>query len=106
MSLKAEIEAIVYATETPVTVEQIAALAKASILAEAAPEPDAEKVVSIDASPIEAAPMTDAVIRGRVRSIIEGKADAQFGRPGIGGWPGLRRPRLGTASATSCARRH
>ena len=71
MSLKAEIEAIVYATETPVTVEQIAALAKASILAEVAPEPDPEKVVSIDASPIEAAPMTDAAIRGRVRTIIE-----------------------------------
>lgn len=71
MSLKAEIEAIIYATETPVTVEQIAALVKNSILAEAVPEADPEKVVSIDASPIEATPMTDAAIRGRVRAIVE-----------------------------------
>jgi segregation and condensation protein B len=71
MSLKAEIEAIIYATETPVTVEQITALVKNSVLAEAVPEPDPEKVVSIDASPIEAAPMTDAAIRGRVRTIVE-----------------------------------
>ncbi len=40
MNLKAEIEAIIYATETPVTVEQIAALVKNSITAEAAPEAD------------------------------------------------------------------
>jgi segregation and condensation protein B len=71
MSLKAEIEAIIYATETPVTVEQIAALVKNSVTAEPVPEADPEKVVSIDASPIEAAPMTDAVIRGRVRAIVE-----------------------------------
>ena len=71
MSLKAEIEAIIYATETPVTVEQIAALVKNSVLAEAVPEADPEKVVSIDASPIETAPMTDAAIRGRVRAMVE-----------------------------------
>ena len=71
MSLKAEIEAIIYATETPVTVEQIAALVKNSVRAEAAPEADSEKVVSIDASPIEAAPMADAAIRARVRAIVE-----------------------------------
>jgi segregation and condensation protein B len=71
MSLKAEIEAIIYATETPVTVEQIAALVKNSVTAEAQLEPDAEKVVSIDASPIEAAPLNDAAIRGRVRAVIE-----------------------------------
>ena len=73
MSLKAEIEAIIYATETPVTVEQIAALVKDSIVAEVAPEPGPDNVVSIDASPIasEAAPMTDAAIRARVRAIIE-----------------------------------
>src|SRR5258708_25012095 len=76
MNLKAEIEAIIYATETPVTVEQIAALVKNSITAEAAPEADSDKVVSIDASPIDentgvAAPMTDAAIRARVRNVIE-----------------------------------
>ena len=71
MSLKAEIEAIIYATESPVTVEQIAALVKNSITAEAAPEADPEKVVSIDASPIETAPMSDTAIRARVRSVIE-----------------------------------
>ena len=46
-------------------------LVKNSVLAEAVPEADPEKVVSIDASPIEAAPMTDAAIRGRVRAIVE-----------------------------------
>jgi len=76
MSLKAEIEAIIYATETPVTVEQIAALVKNSVAAEAMAEPDPEKVVSIDASPIDAktgdaAPMTEAAIRARVRGIVE-----------------------------------
>lgn len=71
MSLKAEIEAIIYATETPVTVEQIAALVKNTVTAEAQREPDPEKVVSIDASPIEATPINDAAIRARVRAIIE-----------------------------------
>jgi segregation and condensation protein B len=71
MSLKAEIEAIIYATETPVTVEQIAALVKNSVSAEVQPEADPEKVVSIDASPIEAAPLNDAAIRARVRVVIE-----------------------------------
>jgi segregation and condensation protein B len=76
MSLKAEIEAIIYATETPVTVEQIAALVKNSVMPEAVPEADSDKVVSIDASPIDvntgvAAPMTDAAIRARVRNVIE-----------------------------------
>lgn len=71
MSLKSEIEAIIYATETPVTVEQIAALVKNSVAAEVQPEADLEKVVSIDASPIEAAPLNDAAIRARVRAVIE-----------------------------------
>jgi segregation and condensation protein B len=76
MSLKAEIEAIIYATETPVTVEQIAALVKSSVTAEAAPEADSEKVISIDAGPLvgktgEAAPLTDAAIRARIRSVVE-----------------------------------
>ena len=71
MSLKAEIEAIIYATETPVTIEQIAALVKGSVTAEPLPEADPEKVVSIDASPIEAAPMTAAAIRARVRAVVE-----------------------------------
>jgi segregation and condensation protein B len=76
MSLKAAIEAIIYATETPVTVEQIAALVKSSVTADAVPEADPEKVVSINASPIdvktgEAGPMTDAAIRARVRGVVE-----------------------------------
>jgi len=82
MSLKAEIEAIIYATETPVTVEQIASLVKntATAEAQAAPDPDPEKVVAIDASPLDLrpndakpgdAPLTDAAIRARVRAIIE-----------------------------------
>ena len=77
MSLKAEIEAVIYATETPVTIEQIAALVRSSVTAEAqaAPEPDPDKVVSIDASPVDAkpgdAPLSDAVIRARVRAIID-----------------------------------
>jgi segregation and condensation protein B len=71
MSLKAEIEAIIYATETPVTVEQIAALVKDSVLAEPVPEPDPEKVVSIDASPIEPVAMTEAAIQARVKSRVE-----------------------------------
>jgi segregation and condensation protein B len=71
MSLKAEIEAIIYATETPVTVEQIAALVKDSVIAEPMPEPDPEKVVSIDASPIEPVAMTEAAIKARVKLRVE-----------------------------------
>jgi segregation and condensation protein B len=76
MSLKAEIEAIIYATETPVTVEQIAALVKNSVTAEPAPEADSEKVISIDAGPVDAktgaaAPLTDAAIRARIRGVVE-----------------------------------
>jgi segregation and condensation protein B len=81
MSLKAEIEAIIYATETPVTVEQIAALVKNSVAAEAAPGADSDNVISIDARPSDAStikdapaeptPMTDAAIRARVRGVIE-----------------------------------
>ena len=52
MSLKAQIEAIVYAAETPVTLEQITQLTKASILAE-------------DAS------LDDAAVKSRVRAVLE-----------------------------------
>jgi segregation and condensation protein B len=52
MSLKAQIEAIVYAAETPVTLEQIAQLTKAAILAE-------------DAS------LDDAAVKSRVRAVLE-----------------------------------
>src|SRR5258706_5589760 len=84
MSLKAEIEAIIYATETPVTVEQIAALVKDSILAQAAPEPDPENVVYIDASRLEGAALNDAAIRARVRAVIEElTADYGSGSHGI-----------------------
>jgi segregation and condensation protein B len=52
MSLKAQIEAIVYAAETPVTVEQITQLTKPSVLAE-------------DAS------LDDAAVKSRVRAVLE-----------------------------------
>jgi len=52
MSLKAQVEAIVYAAETPVTLEQITQLTKASILAE-------------DAS------LDDAAVKSRVRAVLE-----------------------------------
>ena len=52
MSLKAQVEAIVYAAETPVTLEQITQLTKASVLAE-------------DAS------LDDAAVKSRVRSVLE-----------------------------------
>ena len=52
MSLKAQIEAIVYAAETPVTLEQITQLTKPSVLAE-------------DAS------LDDAAVKSRVRAVLE-----------------------------------
>ena len=52
MSLKAQVDAIVYAAETPVTLEQITQLTKASVLAE-------------DAS------LDDAAVKSRVRSVLE-----------------------------------
>ena len=52
MSLKAQVEAIVYAAETPVTLEQITQLTKASVLAE-------------DAS------SDDAAVKSRVRAVLE-----------------------------------
>ena len=52
MSLKAQIEAIVYAAETPVTLEQISQLTKATILAE-------------DSS------LDDAAVKSRVRATLE-----------------------------------
>jgi segregation and condensation protein B len=52
MSLKAQVEAIVYAAETPVTLEQITQLTKASVLAE-------------DAS------LDDAAVKSRVRAVLE-----------------------------------
>ena len=56
MSLKAQLEAIIYATETPVTVEQIVPLVKESVLAEAGTE---------NATP------NDAEIKSRVRAALE-----------------------------------
>ena len=52
MSLKAQIEAVVYAAETPVTLEQITQLTKATILAE-------------DSS------LDDAAVKSRVRATLE-----------------------------------
>ena len=86
MSLKAEIEAIIYATETPVTVEQIAALVKDSVAAEAAREAESSNVVSINTGTSEAgvsdtgansagasnaSPVSEAALRARVKFRIE-----------------------------------
>jgi segregation and condensation protein B len=50
MSLKAQLEAIIYATETPVTIEQIVALVKDTIWAENAEADDAEVKSRVRAS--------------------------------------------------------
>src|SRR5215471_17722244 len=56
MSLKAKLEAIVYATEAPVTFDQIVHLVKDSVIAE---------------TPQENGPMDDAEVRTRVRAALE-----------------------------------
>jgi segregation and condensation protein B len=67
MSLKAKIEAIIYATETPVTIEQITALVKEFVeSSEAALEPGADGVESATT-----VPASDATIKVRVKSVIE-----------------------------------
>jgi segregation and condensation protein B len=56
MSLKAQLEAIVYAAETPVTLDQIAQLVKDSVVAE---------------SGQENGPVDDAAVKARVRAALE-----------------------------------
>jgi segregation and condensation protein B len=56
MSLKAQLEAIVYAAETPVTLDQIAQLVKDSVIAE---------------SGRENGPVDDAAVKARVRVALE-----------------------------------
>lgn len=56
MSLKAKLEAIVYATEAPVTLDQIIQLVKDSVVAE---------------TPQENGPIDDAEVRTRVRAALE-----------------------------------
>ena len=56
MSLKAKLEAIVYATEAPVTFDQIVQLVKDSVVAE---------------TPQENGPIEDAEVRSRVRAALE-----------------------------------
>jgi len=56
MSLKAKLEAIVYATEAPVTFDQIVQLVKDSVVAE---------------TPQENGPIEDAEVRSRVRAAVE-----------------------------------
>jgi segregation and condensation protein B len=63
MSLKAQLEAIVYAAETPITLEQIAQLVKESIVAEGTSD--------------------EAEIRSRVRSCLE-ELIAEYGGPDHG----------------------
>lgn len=63
MSLKAQLEAIIYAAETPITVEQISALVKESVVAEGISD--------------------DAAIKVRVRACLEELA-ADYGNPDHG----------------------
>ncbi len=63
MSLKAQLEAIVYAAETPITVEQMAALVQDSIIAEGVPD--------------------EAEIKARVRACLE-ELMANYGSPDHG----------------------
>ncbi len=63
MSLKAQLEAIIYAADTPVTLEQITQLVKDSVIAEGAAD--------------------EAEIRSRVRSCLE-ELVGQFGAPDHG----------------------
>ncbi len=63
MSLKAQLEAIIYAAETPITLEQMIPLVKETIVAEGVSE--------------------DSEIKSRVRSALEELA-AEYGAPGHG----------------------
>jgi segregation and condensation protein B len=63
MSLKAQLEAIIYATETPITLEQIVQLVRESVVAGGA--------------------VDDADVKSRVRSSLEGLV-AEFGGPDHG----------------------
>jgi segregation and condensation protein B len=63
MSLRAQLEAIVYAAETPITLEQIVQLVKETVIAEGAAD--------------------DAEVKSRVRSSLE-ELVAEFGGPGHG----------------------
>src|ERR1700678_18567 len=63
MSLKAQLEAIIYAAETPITTEQIASLVKNSVMADGAAD--------------------DAEVKSRVRAALE-ELTADYGSPGHG----------------------
>lgn len=63
MSLKAELEAIIYAAETPITVEQMTQLVKETVIAEGAAD--------------------EAEMKSRVRSCLEGLV-AEYGAPDHG----------------------
>ena len=63
MSLKAQLEAIIYAAETPITTEQIASLVKNSVMADGAAD--------------------DAEVKSRVRAALE-ELVADYGGPGHG----------------------
>jgi len=63
MSLRAQLEAIIYAAEIPVTVEQMVALVKGSVIAEGAAD--------------------DAEVKSRVRAALE-ELTADYGSPGHG----------------------
>jgi segregation and condensation protein B len=76
MSLKAKIEAIIYATETPVTVEQITALVKESVAPpEAMPETEALEAGASGLEPIVAGPVAvppmEPTLKARVKEAIE-----------------------------------
>ncbi len=61
MSLKAQLEAIIYAAETPITVEQMVQLVRESAIAEGAAD--------------------DAEVKSRVRAALE-ELVADYGGPG------------------------
>ena len=63
MALKAQLEAIIYAAETPITLEQIAQLVKESVIAEGAAD--------------------DAEVKSRVRSSLE-ELVGEYGGPDHG----------------------
>src|SRR5258708_37259956 len=68
MSLKAQLEAIIYAAETPITIDQIPQLVKETVISEAAAADGA---------------VDEAEMKSRVRSCLE-ELVGEYGGPGHG----------------------
>ncbi len=73
MSLKAQLEAIIYAAETPITLEQMTQLVKETLIAEG----------TIDEETGQAAAASEAEMKSRVRSCLEDLV-AEYGAPDHG----------------------